>query len=332
MKPYEQHITSALRSRPVAALMVVLGIMAVIRAWQVLPWPANPLATPSGGAFCPEPLFRIYPASLAGAVTLAMAIAVMAAMAVINRTFIILHTTSVLYAGIFAITAASAFIVSATDMAGMTLALTVLATIYIMYGSYQCPRHTRRLFMVFFLLSAGAIADWTFAAYIPVMFVGCAQMRCLTMRSAIAAIIGIITPVWILLGFGVADPDSFTVPRLQSAVRFFNRPEAWPVLGWTALLVTTGIITNVSNLIRVYSQNARTRAFNGILSTVTLATELLCMIDFGRIASLMPLLCCCVALQVAQYFHFKEERRGYIAPCLLIMGCALIYVWQLWIL
>ncbi len=315
-----------LGSRFVAVIMILLSAVAMWNAWTVFV-----TGEPAGaGAFASVPVVNPGAESLWLGVNMALVFVVMLAMAVLNRTYILLHTTSILYAGLFMVMEAGSSLITASDMSGTVLCLTVMVGLYIMYSCYQMPGYTRSIFLVFLLLSAGCIWQWAFVVYIPVMILGCGQMRCLSMRSFLAAVIGVVTPVWILWGFGVISLQDFTLPQVRTVFAYLHSYDSCRPVAIMAVTVIAGFMATVSNLVKIYGSNARTRAFNGILTTITLVTQLMCVVDFGRLEAYMPLLNCCTAWQLAQYFRINGDKRAYFSIVLLLVIYACLYLWSVW--
>jgi len=326
LKPYEQNITILLKSRIITAMMILVSAIALWNAWHTLP----EQEAEAGGVFSNLPAINTGSHTTTYALNMALMCAVMFMMALINRTYILLHTTSILFTGLFMAMQAAAYNLTGCSITGITLCLTVMVVLYIMYATYQAPHNTRNMFLVFFLLASGSMIQWAYAAYIPVMLMGCVQMRCLNVRSFVAVLLGIITPAWILWGFSAVSLTDFAYPDINTAFSFIGKAEYHQPLATMAVTLTAGLLATLSNLIKIYGCNARMRAFNGILTTLTLATQLVCVTDFGHIEAYMPLLNCCTALQVAQYFRINSERRAYFPVILLLATYAALYLWGLW--
>lgn len=267
------------------------------------------------------------PISLIGAI--ALIAATMAMMAFINSNFNLLRSSSILFIGVFGIMEAASPIISTRLSSGMLVALVVLCAMGLMYSVYQKPRSgTRRIFMTFFLLSAGSMAQYAFVAYLPVFLAGCAQMRCFTFRALLAALTGIVVPWWIMWGFGLISLQDLTFPVDLSIFSNLDISDTAQLVAVIVVTVIAGFTLTLTNMIKIYSYNARSRSFNGLLVTVTIATLLLTMIDFANVTAYLTLLNCCVAYQTALSFRINADNRGYIAVLALIAIYLILFLWS----
>lgn len=327
MKPSERALTRYLRSRLGAFSLVALAFLGMLISAGVAQLPA--VATGRGlvtGISSASFIGRGF--SLIGALTLTGGI--MGAMALINSTFNLLRTSSILFIGVFAFMEAASPIVTTRLSSGCMVALVVLGCMALMYSVYQQPvTGTKRIFLVFTLLSAGSMGQYAFVGYWPIFLAGCAQMRCFSFRTLPAAIIGLAVPWWIGWGFGWITSESITFPTGLSVFSQLDSIDATQLIAVLILTVIAGFAFTLTNMVKIYSYNARSRSFTGLLVTVTIATLILTMIDFANITAYLPLLNCCVAYQAALSFRINAENRGYIAVCTLLGIYFILFAWSL---
>lgn len=325
MKPVERNITRFLRSRAGAFVFMGMAFIAILIASSVAQLPV--VATGRG-------LVASVPSVLWSSYTLPTALlfigVAMGLMTFINNTFNLLRSTSILYLGVFCILEAASPIISTQPCSGMFVAIVVLLSMALLYSVYQEPKRcTKRVFLTFFLLSLGSMAQYAFVAYLPVFLAGCAQMRCFNFRSFLAALIGVITPWWILWGFGLIDASSVSLPTYTSIFKQLDVSGLAQLAVVIAVTVIAGFTFTLINVVKIYSYNARSRSFTGLLVTVTIATLLIAMVDFANITAYLMTLNCCVAFQIALWFRINAENRGYIAVVSTIAVYFILYIWSL---
>lgn len=327
MKSAERNITKFLRSRLGSYSLVGLAFVAVVIAAAVAKLPD--VATGRGlvtGISSPE--FLTGPTSFIAAIAV-MAL-IMGAMAFINKAFNLLRTSSQLYLGVFAILQAASPIISTRICTGSVVAMVVLCAMGLMYSVYQRPvEGTKRLFLAFFMLSAGSMMQYAFVAYVPVFVAGCAQMRCFTFRSLLAAAVGVFAPWWIAWGFGWIHLSDVSVPSGFSVFSQLPVADMAQLIAVIIISVIAGFVATLTNMVKIYSYNARSRSFTGLLVTVTIATLLLTMVDFANITAYLPLLNCCIAYQMALSFRINAENRGYIPVCVVLAVYFILFVWSI---
>lgn len=313
MKSVEVNITTFLGSG-FCALLLTLIAMGLL--WSGLSLTSSPPSVPT----VIGPGSPMASASTVSAIALASAIIAVTAgiMMLTNRIFNILRTSSRLFVGLFALAVAATPGAAGMSCAGLTLCVSLLLCLMIMYTTYQRTSSNRRIFLVFAILSAGSCINEAFALYVPVMLIGCAQMRCLSFRGFLAAMIGIITPLWILWGFSVITPERLTLPpvSLPSTASFAAYSLAQHMA--IATMLVAAFATTLLNVIKVYGFNARTRAFNGILATITLWTVAITIVDYGHAIIYMPLLSALAAMQITLWFRIAAKNRSYIGVLLTI--------------
>ena len=321
MKTVEANITTFLSSG-FCALLLTLIAMAMLWSGLSLTEPPAAISTLIG------PTAPLASSSSFTAIVFATAVIVVASgiMMLTNRIFNILRTSSKLFVGIFALAVAATPGAAGLSAAGITLCLVMLTSLMIMYTTYQRTSSNRRIFLVFAIITACSCLDGAFAFYLPVMFIGCAQMRCLSFCGFLAAVIGIVTPLWILWGFSVISLADIMLPRisLPSAATFASYSLAQHTAIATMLIMSFTV--TLLNVIKVYGFNARTRAFNGILATLTLWTIAFTITDYGHALSYMPLLGALGAMQLTLWFRIAAKSRSYIGVLLTIALLLFVFV------
>lgn len=304
MTKRETHITNVIRSRGVAGLLMLAG------AWMIWSSPGFDILRP------------------ADIVSLLLAGATAVAMIVINRQFNLLRTTSLFFAGLFMIACGATPQVFTTEgIVPALLALTVTGAMWLMFTLYNRRMSDRRIFLIFTLLSAGCILDFTFLFYVPVFLAGMGQMRIFRFKKIVSAIIGLITPWWIGFGLGV-----LSVPELPHIIftppsMLLDMPGGWPFLSTVAFSLLIGFFTGSLSILRILGFNARARAVNGLLALIGIVTGALAIVNFTNLTTYVVLLNSCVAFQVGHFFRATATRRGYIFVLALVAAYVSLYIW-----
>ncbi len=328
MTAREKSLTRFLKSRGFTWLLILVAVAASRVALLRF---GDPPVPGGSGLWTLSPDVWIHSPFVSWCVCVGCCCAIGFLMVLLNRAYNLLRTVSVAFVGYFMVMqAATPYALTGFD-GGELLAIVVLCSMMLLFSIFTDPDSTRRVFLVFFLLAAGAVAEYGFAAYIPVFLLGCYQMRVVTLRTMLSALVGVLTPVWILWGFGLIRPVAIQIPDPPRLDLLFSRPEALPL---TAAVITTlvaGLYFGCANLIKVLAFNAKSRAFNGLLCAVGVATGLLCIIDFTNIAFYVTLLNAVTAMQAGLYMRLYATRRGYLALLLMLVAYAGCYIFSfLW--
>ncbi len=247
----------------------------------------------------------------------------------LNKHFNLIRSMTVLYVGLFMFMQMATPDIFAQLGPGTVLAMCVIACSMILNSCYSNLVSTRSVFTIFLILSTCAATQYCFLVYIPVFLIGCAQMRIFNLRTIVAAMLGIITPWWILLGFGIVKPEQFHLPHIVSIVEAIDLSEVLQLtltVGFTVLLTILAMLLNVFKTI---AYNARTRAYFGLLNLVTVVTILAIAADYTNMTTYVTLMNCCAAYQIAHFFAIHAGEKSYIGLISIIATYLGFYIWRI---
>lgn len=106
-------------------------------------------------------------------------------------------------------------------------------------------------------------------------------------------------------------------------------PGGAPFLAAVAFTLVLGFMLGMVNLIKIIGFNAQARAYNGLLSLISIATGVFAIINFTNLAFYVTLLNACVAFQVGHFFRFTAMRRGYLFMLAFMAVYLGLYFWAL---
>lgn len=255
-------------------------------------------------------------------------IGVAALLIYINKQYNVLRSVSHLFAGMFLIMQMAHPAIFGQFHNGTLLCATVILSTAILFSSFNQPFPRQPIFLIFLMLCVGTMSQYAFAFYIPLFMLGCGQMRIFDIKTFTAALIGIITPLWIMWGFGLISVNDFKMPHLVDMFEAVNDKETIQIVATTAFTVLLLFSMGILNLMRVYNLNSQMRAFNGFLSILSFATAICVIADFRNMETYVPLLNCCAAFQVGHFFVVNTQRRSYIAILAIIAIYATLYWWS----
>ena len=299
-------LTRYIHSQGFAALILAVALPGVLGAYlfgEFTPITGDKgFVIPSANEWIFQPWADLVAALVANAAIVAMA-------GLTDKFFNVLRSNSALPLTIFAVLQLATPGLSVQFYTGTALALTAAGCLMILFSCYHSPTLTRRVFLIFLILSAACATQYCYALYIPVFLLGCAQMRIFNARTVVAALLGLITPWWIMGACGMLDPGNIRVPNLVSIFSVINRQMA------VHLLVTIGLTSAlligcfILNVMKTIAYNARARAYSGAFATLSLVTLAGMLIDYNNLISYIPLLNYCAAYEVAGYFSSPRGER-----------------------
>lgn len=322
----EQDITRFLHSRAGALVMMIAAIIlgCVAYAEGDVAQIGDPLSI---GILTPRQWFTTPVASMVVSLICSVAMGVM--MLYISRVFNVLRSMTTLGVGLFFIMQTSLPSVMdrfyGGDVAGVLLMLCVI----LLFGTYSDPYSPRSIYLIFFLLTLAAFTDLSFVLFLPVFMLGTIQMRIFSLRTFLAAGMGVLTPPWILFGLGIISPGELHLPSIVMAWDMFNNPDVVQALVVTGFTLLTGIGFIAPNLLKILSYNSKIRAYNGFLTLLLIATGVFILINFNNFPFYIPILNCLTAYQIAHFFTYRRSLRSYIPILLLCAVYLAFYAWAI---
>lgn len=318
-------LSQYLHSRGFAALLMAIAVTGSLIAnseGNPLPLPGDKgLAFPSPNHWVSSPLWSI-------GVCLALNLLVAMLTVYINRVHNVLRSMTMLFVGIFFIMQAATPDLMNQLYGGIIVCTVLITCTLILFSIYGRPDSTRRVFLLFFLAALTALCQYTLLFYIPMLLIGCLQMRVLNLRSFLAAVVGCVTPAWIFIGFGLITPADFRWPDFISYFSMMTNREIVPIAATVAVTMVTGIFFTLLNVIKILSYNSRTRAYNGFISLLLFATVVLIIFDYVDMVVYIPLLNCCTAFQIGHFFTLRRGRRSYIGILAIVFVYTALYLWN----
>lgn len=251
-----------------------------------------------------------------------------AIMVLLNKVYNVLRSMSWLYIALFGMMMAATPNLATQFYTGTMLTVAVPAGLLLLFSCFKQPAQTRHIFLIFLLLSLLTATQYCFAIYILLFFIGLAQMRVFNMRSVTAALLGIITPWWILFGFGIVTPESIRMPAFVSIFSEIDLDDTYLLLIAVGVTVFAMLVCYVLNLLKTIAYNARARAYNGAFTTLALVTVAAMCVDYRNIISYVPLLNFSAAMEITHYFSTHRAEKSFIAIYLLIAVYAALFVCQ----
>lgn len=248
--------------------------------------------------------------------------------AMLCKVFNILRGMSGLYITLFAVMQLATPQLFDQFYTGPVLALAAAAGLYLMFGRYRSPAASGHVFLTFMMLSALTATQYCFALFMPAFLIVCAQMRVFNGRSLVAAAVGVVTPWWLLTGFGIVTAAGLHVPEFRNIFDGADTADLALTLGtvgFTALLLVLSIVLN---LFKTIAYNARSRAVNGALTVVAAFAVAGGCLDFNNILAYVPLLNLCAALQATHYFSTHRADRSCIPIAAIIAVYVILFVCQ----
>ena len=319
-------LTRFMHSRHVLLIMAVALVCVTVLSFHIIP--IDHIAGDRGILF-PSANLWIADAKVAMWVNVGVTLLLAYLMVVINRTYNLLRSSTLLDTSLFLLMCMSTPWLLDQFYTGTPLCLCLLLCLLLLYSTYQNSLRRDRIFLIFFLLSAMTMTQYCYAVYIPVFIIGCFQMRIFSLKTLAAILMGIISPWFVVLGCGIVPLDGIHAPDIAKAFGTFNIVENVPLV--IAVIVGTLVLLVgwCLNFPRMIAYNAHIRAYNGTMSVLALVTVLALCVDFINLPAYAPVLYVCASFFFGRMLAASASPRGYIPVITIISIYTALLVWTL---
>lgn len=317
MKRFE-FINQFLNGWPFTVLLAVVLVLTAIPFSLVVDSPVN--ARLGGLCFSHDDLPTVAD-NVALGINLAVILITGVLLLFLNKTYTFINAITLIHASTFYLLEAANPYLSSSLHDGAVVCFVVMVTSFILFNSYHKSRPQRSIFLTFVILSMFSLLQSMFLYLIPVFFVGFVQMKDMSLKGALAMLLGLITPVWIFLGFGIITLSDFTWPAMRYMWDEVNSTQSVWMIVYVAASVILTIALVMVNIVRIYSYKAQMRAYNGFITILTVATMLMMAIDYGNVLNYMTILNCCLAVQVAHTFNMSATPYRFVVYLVFMVIC-----------
>lgn len=216
--------------------------------------------------------------------------------------------------------------------AAILIALLFMIALFGLFGSYQQEKSQSNAFLTGLLLAAGTLCWPLFLYFLPVFWWGYYLMRSLNLRTVLASLLGVVTPLWLIYTFRLVWNFPLCTEQwlqtLSSLPLVHHRIGVEPDFLYTLPTVFFGLVTVALNLFNDYQDKIRTLASSRFFYLVTFAAVF--MIFTGTaIEESVALLNICITYQGARYFVHARNRVPVYFLCFMGIVYTLSYVWIL---
>ncbi|MDE6331990.1 MAG: hypothetical protein K2L80_05255 [Muribaculaceae bacterium] len=249
----------------------------------------------------------------------------------LNRRYSFIKALTLIYVSFYVFMQLSTPVLLAQFYTGTALCVILLFCTCILFDCFaqRTPASMRKVFIVFFMLSAGIATQYVYAGYMAVFMIGCIQMRILSFRTFLAAGIGIATPWCIMIGSGLVQPAELHWPSFVSIFSAIDVAEAMALLVtvlFTVLLLFAGMTLT---FFKVLTYNARRRSFNGFLTVLSVFTVVAMAVDYSNMVTYIPTLNVCAAFSAGHLFAVHNTEKSYIAILSLYIVYLALFAWKI---
>lgn len=246
----------------------------------------------------------------------------------LNKTFSFVREVTYVFASSFLLLAIANPYTTTQLNEGTLLSVVLVIVAGIVFGTYQDYYAQRKVYISFTILMTCCMLCSAYYYLLPVFLVGFMQMRVMTVRSVMAMLFGIATPLWISLGMGIITFKEIAIPSIvtpwsEVAVSYSSFEIIYGAVIAFLLLVLIGV-----NVLRIINYKMQVRAYNGFFLILSFFTMLALFLHYDNLLTYLPILNMCLAVQIAHTFTINNYLRRYIPFVLFMLACLGLWVWQ----
>ncbi|MBO4871023.1 MAG: hypothetical protein J5565_03455 [Muribaculaceae bacterium] len=182
----------------------------------------------------------------------------------------------------------------------------------ILFGTYESKSAQRPIFLVLCILGFLVLFCWAAVVLILAFILGFAYMRTMNWKSCVAAIIGLLTPFWIVLGLGLVSPFDFKLIEVNGIWGSLEGGQVHALIVWEVIVVILAIVLSVINLLQIYHYRLQLRVYNAFFLLVTVLCIIGMCVDYRDMVLFIPMLNLCLSVQIAHTFTISKFAKRYI--------------------
>ncbi len=204
-----------------------------------------------------------------------------------------------------------------------------LLILFIFFYAYQQNR-AQPAFFIMGIISVGTLFCPSLFYYIPLFILGFLQIRYFSVKSLLGALLGFITPFWILVGMDIIPFSRLSLLLPDFIVDIpdtlpYDNPQFW-IIVLTALL---GLFSGTTMLYALFNEKRQIRAYNGFINLLAIYTTILLILDYRNYTLYLPTLNLAIAMQSAFVFTMNGKRAMVISFYLILTLYIGLFIWNL---
>lgn len=211
---------------------------------------------------------------------------------------------------------------------GSVMNMIFLFALFLMFTTYQQKQSTGTAFIILFLLTSGSLFCSAYIYYLPFFLYGFHLLRASSLKIYLAALLGIVTPIWILWGCGIL-PDDFLQNTALPWSEIPDGESKYPlycIMGATILL---GLFTRVQGIFHFLDDKIQTRAYNKFVGMLAIVSAIFIIIDHTHSTNYLAILNSCAAFHTAHFFTKQRSKAAMIFFYIILALYLGLWIWSL---
>ncbi len=281
-----------------------------------------PAIAESRGVILPAPSQWGMPYTLSCILNLAATALCASGLWIINKAFNILP--GLLFSTLFLCLCGTFPQLNAGLSPSLLTALIVLLCTYMLFKLYGRRNATTACLSLFSILSWGSMMQSACLLLMPIFLLGTVFLQVCRPREFIASLLGIITPYWIVLGFGIVSPEQLHFELPLNITHIAGDPQM--LIG---LLVTAGvaalalIMLMLYNALHMLSAGVKMRAYHSFVNLLGFACIWFMLFDTANFLTYLATMLLSLSFVATRTFTISRSPRAWVLPASL---CAIFII------
>lgn len=204
---------------------------------------------------------------------------------------------------------------SVVSLTGCLTAAVAVASMAFIFLCFSKPRETKTVFLIYLFCGIGALGARSFLLLAGALLLALILVRAFSMKGLVAALLGLVTPLIILGGFGVYDIDRLVAVYATAWHPGFDAP--------TLFSCAVAVVFALAMFLPSYGYPAKARARNMAVLGLTACAVAMPFVDSVNAPDYLPLVNVCAAYNIG---HFAATKRfGWVAAVLAAISAGVFY-------
>lgn len=304
---------------------IVCGVLLAVTAWIAVYTGQLPGIETTGGMFFDVKGAFIDNAFLSMAANVAGVILIGLLLQLLNKLYNFIKSLTFIGASSFFLLELGLPLTGSVLSTGTIMCLMLVLGSLLLLGIYENKNAQRPIFLMMCVLACFAMFNWAAVVLIIAFFLGFAYMRAMNWKSFLAALIGIVTPFWIVMGLGVVSPLDFKPIEINGVWNTLEIGQVRAMVAWVVFVVVLAVVLSVINLLHIYNYRLQLRVYNAFFLLVTVLAIAGICVDYRDMIIFIPMLNLCLAVQIAHAFTIGKFSKRYVFIFLLVVAALVSY-------
>lgn len=291
---------------------VVCALMLAIAAGVSVTLSPPPVPDAGSGILYSAQWSAIKQPTLSAALNVVCIIGIGLLMLALNKAFNFVRSFTFIFASVFFLLEMSTPLTCSIFNTGTTLCLILMGGILLLFSSYQDKHSQHSIFLLTAVLTTCSMFQYAFLLLIPAFCFGFMYMRAMTIKGFLAMLLGLLTPLWIVMGLGIAHLTDFKPFGINAIWESLDLGQVRMLVVTAASATLLTIVLTAINMLTIMNYRLQLRVYNAFFVLMSLLAIIAMAIDYKDMTAFLPILFLCLSVQVAHSYTLSTFSHRYL--------------------